>query len=180
MKTLKWVLAEFKLYLCNWLIAKLPSRRVRLFFYKRIMKFEIGENSSIFMGAWITCAGNLKMENNSIINPNCHIDPRGGIYIGRNVSISAEVAIVTGDHNVHDPYFKARFRKAVIEDNVFIGFRALILGGVTIGRGSVIAAGSVVTKDVPPLTIMGGVPARKIGSREDNFKREFNYSRLFG
>lgn len=144
------------------------------------MKFAIGKKSMIFMGAWITSAGNFKMGDQSVINPKCHLDTRGGIEIGKNVSISAEVAIVTGDHNVQDPYFKARFRKVIIEDNVFIGFRAVILGNVKIGRGSVVSAGAVVTKDVPPLTIVGGVPAKKIGERVDNFQRDMTYSRLFG
>src|SRR4051812_44031670 len=177
---MKRILAEGRLYVCNWIVCKVPSRRIRLFFYRKIMNLEIGAKSMIFMGAWITSSGNFKMEQQSVINPNCHVDTRGGIYIGKNVSISAEVAIVTGDHDIQDPYCKARFRKVTIEDDVFIGFRATILGGVTIGRGSVIAAGSVVTKDVLPLTIVGGVPARKIGDRMDNFRREVNYSRLFG
>lgn len=144
------------------------------------MKFSLGPHSSIFMGAWFNAKGGLTMHGQTIINAGCHIDTRGGIEIGKNVYISSEVAIVTGDHNVQDPYFKARFRKVIIEDNVFIGFRAIILGGVTIGYGSVISAGSVVTKDIPPLTIVGGVPAKKIGDRNAEFKREMIYSRLFG
>ncbi len=177
---MKRILAEGKLFICNWIIARTPSRRIRLFFYRKLMNFQIEMDSMIFMGAWITSSGGLCMGKQSVINPNCHIDPRGGISIGTNVSISAEVAIVTGDHNIHDPFLKARFREVIIEDNVFVGFRAIILGGVKIGRGSVVAAGSLVTKDVPPLTIVGGTPAVKIGERIDDFRRKTQYSRLFG
>lgn len=180
MRFLKYVLRELKLYICNWVIAKFPSRRIRHWFYRRIMKFEIGINSNIFLGAWITSSGGLKMKKQSVINAHCHLDTRGGIEIGENVSISPCVSIVTGDHNIHDPEFKARFRKVIIEDNVFIGYGAIILGGVTLGRGSVITAGSVVNKDIPPLAIAGGVPAKQISTREDNFNRNMTYSRLFG
>src|SRR5690606_12468030 len=155
MKTVN-IVGELKLYICNWVFSKFPSRRIRHLFYRKIMNFEIGERSNIFLGAWITSSVGLKMKSKSVINANCHLDTRGGIKIGKNVSISPEVAIVTGDHNIHDPKFRARFRKVIIEDNVFIGFRALILPGITIGRGSIIAAGSVVNKNVPPLTIVGG------------------------
>ena len=55
----------------------------------------------------------------------------------------------------------------VIEDNVWVGTRATILPGVTLGRGCVVAAGAVVTRDVPPLVIVGGVPARPIGTRPE-------------
>jgi acetyltransferase-like isoleucine patch superfamily enzyme len=177
---LKSVLAELKLYICNYVISYTPSRRIRNLYYRKIMKFELGPHSSIFMGTWFNSSGGLIMHGQAIINPKCHIDTRGVIEIGKNVSISSEAALVTGDHNVQDPFFKARFRKITLEDNVFIGFRAVILGGVTVGRGSVVSAGSIVTKDVPPLTIVAGIPAKKIGERLDDFQREMKYSRLFG
>ena len=176
----KYILAELKLFICNRFISNFPSRRVRKLFYRKVMKFTLDKEASVFMGAWITCSGGLTMKGPSVINPKCHLDTRGGIEIGKNVSISAEVAIVTGDHNVQDPDFRARFRKVIIEDHVFIGYRAVILGGVTLGRGCVISAGSVVTKDIPPLTIVGGVPAKYIGMRNDDLRREMRYSRLLG
>ncbi|TCD02680.1 acyltransferase [Pedobacter psychroterrae] len=175
----KSALSEFNLFICNYVVGYFPSRRVRLFYYRNVMKFSLGPHTSLFMGAWFNAKGGLKIAGQTIINANCHIDTRGGIEIGKNVSISYGAAIVTGDHNVQDPHFRARFRKVVIEDHVFIGFKAIILGGVTIGYGSVVSAGAVVTKDVPPLTIVAGVPARKIGDRKDDFKRQMIYSRLF-
>jgi acetyltransferase-like isoleucine patch superfamily enzyme len=179
LKKIKYILAEMKLYICNHIISNFPSRRVRIFFYRNIMKFKLDKEASIFMGAWITSSGNFIMHGPSVINGRCHIDTRGGIEIGKNVSISPQVSLVTGDHDIQDPMFKARFKKITIEDHVFIGFKAIILPGVTLGRGAVVCAGSVVTKDVPPLTIVGGVPAKYIGQRNDDLRREQRYSRLF-
>ena len=104
---------------------------------------------------------------NSRINRDCSIDVRGGVRIGDNVSISPEVVISTAAHSAFDPEFRVELRPVVIEDQVWIGMRAMILGGVTLGRGSVVAAGAVVTKDVPPLTIVAGIPARPVGTRPE-------------
>ena len=104
---------------------------------------------------------------NSRINRDCMIDVRGGVRIGDNVSISPQVAISTAAHSALDPAFRVEIRPVVIEDNVWIGMRATILGGVTLGRGCVVAAGAIVTKDVPPLTIVAGVPAKPVGMRPE-------------
>jgi maltose O-acetyltransferase len=66
----------------------------------------------------------------------------------------------------------------VIEDHAWLGTRAMVLPGVTVGRGAVVAAGAVVTKDVPPYTIVGGVPARVIGQRTTDLRYQFDYFRL--
>jgi maltose O-acetyltransferase len=100
------------------------------------------------------------------INRNCCIDIRGPLKIGAHVSISPDVTILTATHGVNDPTFFVRHRPVVIEDNVWIGTRSMILPGVTLGRGSVVAAGAVVTRDVGPLEVVAGVPARKIAVRD--------------
>ena len=143
------------------------------------MRFDIHPSASIFMATQFTAARHLVMNRNSVINAGCHIDVRGKIIIGENVSISDQVSLVTGDHNPADPHFRARFRSIIIEDHVFIGHRSVILGNTIIGKGAVIAAGSVVTANVPPFTIVGGVPAKKIGERTTELMRDRPYSRLF-
>jgi acetyltransferase-like isoleucine patch superfamily enzyme len=143
------------------------------------MAFDLDPMSNIFMGAHFTAARHFVMKRNSVINTDCHIDVRGKILIGENVSISDKVSLVTGDHNPADPHFRARFRSIIIEDHVFIGHRSVILGNIMIGKGAVIAAGSVVTANVPPFTIVGGVPAKKIGERTRELLRNRPYSRLF-
>jgi acetyltransferase-like isoleucine patch superfamily enzyme len=86
-----------------------------------------------------------------------------------NVSISPEVMILTAEHRLTDARFGDESRApVVIGDHVFIGSRAIILPGVKLGRGSVIAAGSVVTRSVGELVVVGGVPAKPIGTRPDH------------
>lgn len=143
------------------------------------MRFDVHPSASIFMATQFTAARHLVIKRNSVINAGCHIDVRGEIIIGENVSISDQVSLVTGDHNPADPHFRARFRSIIIEDHVFIGHRSVILGNIVIGKGAVIAAGSVVTANVPSFTIVGGVPAKKIGERTKELLRDKPYSRLF-
>ena len=93
------------------------------------------------------------------------LDGRGGIEIGDNVTIGPNVSVVTADHDVQSENFTGRSLKIVVGDFAFIGINATILPGVRIGRGAVVSAGAVVTRDVEEYTIVGGVPARKIGLR---------------
>ncbi|WP_232325882.1 acyltransferase [Spirosoma montaniterrae] len=74
--------------------------------------------------------------------------------------------IFTLEHDPHSDYHDTKSGDVIIEDHVWVASRVTILPGVRIGRGSVIASGAVVTKDVPPMSIAGGVPAKIIGKRE--------------
>jgi acetyltransferase-like isoleucine patch superfamily enzyme len=95
------------------------------------------------------------------------------VTIGANVRIAPYTIILDSDfHDVIDHFSEGRSAPVVIEDNVWIATRATILKGVRIGRNSVVAAGAVVTHDVPPNTIVAGVPARvirAIGTRTRTF-----------
>ena len=113
-----------------------------------------------------------------VIGNNCALGKRAEILcdkaevtIGDNVRIAAEAFIATGDHIFKDPNIPIikqgfQYSDVVIEGDVWIGRRCIIMPGVKLGKGCVIAAGAVVTKDVEPYCIMGGVPARFIGKRE--------------
>lgn len=173
------ILGNLLFLVSNRVVAYIPSHTIRLFFYRYFMRFDIGENTSIFMGAWFDTWGNFKIGKNSVINHNCRLDTRGGIEVGENVSIAAEVCILTADHDLLDIKFPGREGAVKIEDYVFIGTRSMILRGVTLGKGSAIAAGSIVTKDVLPFTIVAGVPARKIGARPQNLDYICHYRVLF-
>ncbi|MEW6491547.1 MAG: acyltransferase [Cyanobacteriota bacterium] len=175
----KQVLSEGLLYLTNHLINQIPLGFLRLNFYRKFLKFEIDSDSVIFMEAWFDTRKNLKLGKNSVINQKCRLDNRGGITIGENVSISAEVCILTADHDLQCCNFTGRTRPVYIEDYVFIGTRAMILPGVTLGKGCAVAAGAVVTKSVPPFTIVAGVPAKPIGKRPTELQYRLNYRRLF-
>jgi acetyltransferase-like isoleucine patch superfamily enzyme len=167
------------LFVCNRIVGHLPSHALRKFFYRAVMKIEIGEKSYVFCRAHFDTRGGFKMGRHSTINEECRLDNRGGITIGDNVSISAQVCILTADHDPRSPTFAGRERAVRIDDHVFIGTRAMILPGTTIGRGAVVAAGAVVTKEVAPLAIVAGSPAREIGRRDPTLDYGVDYCRLF-
>lgn len=167
------------LYVCNRLVAGMPSARVRQCFYRHVMHLELAPGVRILSGLWLDCRGQCRIGRNTIINQNCRLDNRGGIQIGSNVSISPHVHILTADHDLSSPGFGGSERPVRVDDRVFIGSRAIILPGVTLGEGSGVGAGAVVTKDVPPGVVVAGVPAVEIGRRPDNLRYELDYQRHF-
>ena len=173
------VLYDGLLYISNHIVTRIPSHTVRLWFYRRCLRLEIEPDSYIFMGAWIDTRGNFQMKRNSVINQKCRLDNRGGIFIGENVSVAAEACILTADHDFRTPDNVGRQRPVVIEDFAFVGTRAMILPGVTIGKGAIVAAGAVVTRSVAPYTVVAGVPAREIGQRQQDLDYCGKYCRLF-
>ena len=97
--------------------------------------------------------------------------------LGENVNIGSNVSFYTDSHDYNDPYFRASVSKVggiKVGNRAWIGPNAIILHGVQIGEGAVIAAGAVVTKDVPPFTVVGGIPAKIIGKRSTNLKYNFS------
>ena len=137
----------------------------------------VGDNVTIAKYAILTCTGviankgvGIQIGNNCGIGAQCFLGGQGGIRIGDDVIIGAGVKIFSENHNYQDPEIVIRkqgeSRKGVvIEANCWIGAGAIILDGVSISRGCVIAAGSVVTKSLPENSIAAGVPATVIRSR---------------
>lgn len=112
---------------------------------------------------------NITLGDHVYIGPGAYISSIKKIHIGNKVLIAPGVSMIGGDHNVtqmgrfmYDVHEKlpGNDLEIVVEDDVWIGANATILKGVTIGRGAVVAAGSLVNKDVPPYAIAGGVPAK--------------------
>lgn len=121
------------------------------------------------MGLKLRKMQGLHIGHTTNINPNCMLDTRGGqISIGNYVDIAPEVNIWTLEHDFQDPGFRSSGGPVTIGDYAWICNRAIILPGVQIGEGAVVAAGAVVTKSVAPWTVVGGVPAKPIGSRQSN------------
>jgi len=121
----------------------------------------------------------ISIGKNTIINKNCLIDGRGGCVIGNNVDIAQDTFIWSEQHDYNSPDYDTVDKTVVIEDNVWIASRATILPGVRIGKGAVVACGSVVTKDVPPFTVVAGVPAKAIGNRTTDLHYKLKYNSWF-
>lgn len=139
---------------------------------------KIGSHTSFDRNLWLHCGGTpdqhdhgyLEVGENSFIGCNAVIGAGGGVSIGSNVLIGQCVNIHAERHRFDDPARSiveqgVSYEGIVIEDDVWIGSKAVILDGVTIGRGAVIGAGAVVTKSIPSLAIAVGVPARVVGYR---------------
>jgi maltose O-acetyltransferase len=176
---MKSFLLNFLLFLHNHLVTWIPSHTVRRFFLRVFMNICMGEGSSTHMGLLLYTYGHITIGNHCVIDRNCALDGRGEIRMGNNVNISPEVMILTAYHDPDADDFAGVEKPVVIEDYAWIATRALILPGVKIGRGAIVAAGAVVTKDVPPQMIVGGNPARIIRERKGNQTYELNYTRLF-
>lgn len=146
----------------------LSTKGIHLGHRVTIGKHAIIRPSNIYGGA---IGEGLKMGNNSNIGPFAYIGCSGYIEIGDNVMISPRVSIYAENHDFDDPNIIMKEQGVTkqfvkIEDDCWIAANSIILAGVTIGKGSIIAAGSVVTKDIPPYSIAAGVPAVVIKSRK--------------
>ena len=160
-------------------IAQIPSHVVRMFYYRRVFKIRIGRNVVIYKGCEIRCPERLVIGDNSIIGDDAVLDAREGLTIGKNVNLSSGVSIWTCQHDYRDPYFACtpeHCGPVVVEDRVWLGPRTTVLHDVTLGTGSVVAAGAVVTKSVAAYEVVSGVPARRIADRPQDLKYEFDGS----
>jgi acetyltransferase-like isoleucine patch superfamily enzyme len=164
---------EFVTGLLWWVVGYLPSHHLRRFFY-RLTGMKIGAGSTLHMMARIYDPRHIDIGEDTIVGEKATLDgrqqlpnSRGGLTIGNHVDIASEVMIWTSQHDIHAPNFGAIEEKVIIEDYVFLGPRSIILPGIKIGRGAVVGAGAVVTKDVAPFTVVGGVPAKVIGQRQN-------------
>ena len=158
----------------------LPLHGLRLFLYRHVLCISIGQRTSIHRNCRFYRPSGVSIGKHTIINPDILLDGRMGLVIGDNVSISEGTAIFTLEHEPDSPDFANRGATVHIEDYVFIGARAIILPDVTVGRGAVVAAGAVVTHDVAPYTVVGGVPARPIGQRRRDLAYRLDYRKFLG
>lgn len=129
-----------------------------------------GDNVSIHPDVYLFSVSRLKLGDNISIHPMCYIDASGEVDIGNDVSIAHATTILSTSHTFDDLDVPIKDqtiekKKTTVEGNVWIGAKSTILCGNTVHSGSVIAAGAVVTHDVPANTIVAGVPARVIKER---------------
>ena len=133
--------------------------------FKKLTGRPVDEGLTVFPPFFTDCGKNLFIGKNVFINSGCKVQDQGGLYIGDGALIGHNVVLATLNHH-KDPDRRGDLIPAPthIGKNVWVGSNAAILPGVTIGDGAIVAAGAVVTKDVPARMIAGGVPAKIIGS----------------
>lgn len=169
---------DFKLFWVNF-IGGCPFWTVRKLVY-RLVGVEIGRGSKIHVFCRFFEPRNISLGEDTLVGEFSFLDGRGKLKIGSHTDIASQVLIYNSKHDINDPWFTAKEESVEIGDYVFVGPRAIILPGVKIGRGAVIAAGAVVTKDVAPREIVAGVPAKVIGERKLKvYQYRLGRSRLF-
>lgn len=134
--------------------------------FSELIGHTVDESFSLIPPFYTTGGENIRVGRNVFLNQNCTMYDLGGIDIADEVMIGPNVSILTSGHPV-EPSQRRAFviaKPIVIERNVWIGAGAIILGGVTVGENSVVAAGAVVTRDVPSNTLVAGNPARVLRS----------------
>lgn len=162
--------------LLNLVVNRIPFVGMRMRAYRTFgVTFDDVGSGMIMSLAEVWSPRRLTVGSGSIVGRRCVIDARGGITIGRDVNIGSETIMMTAKHDIQDPDFVDAYAPISIGDRAWIALRATILGGVTIGEGAVVAAGAVVTKDVPPYTVVGGTPAVPIGERTRDLRYRLGY-----
>jgi len=167
---------DFLLYLTNHVISHILVSSIRMFWYRNVMKFNIGDRSSIFQDFKVAGRRNIDIGDHCVVNNSCRFDNRFPIKIGNNVSITYGTSIFTKGHDVDDPLFRTKGAPVIIEDYVWIAAYAIILPGVTIKQGAVVLPGSVVAYDIAEYHIVGGNPAKFVRERERNLAYELEWN----
>ena len=161
------IVSFLRTWILNVIIGNVPWAIVRNFYYRKVCRISSGKNTESWSGVRFAGGAMDKIS----IGDYCTIPhytffvAGDSIVIGNNVVFGHGVELYTSDHDPDDPYFSRRDAPITIHDNVWIGSSAIILKGVTIGEGAVVAAGSVVTRDVEAFNIVGGNPAKLIRER---------------
>ena len=163
-------------YVLNHVVSKVPLVSARMRCYRLVgVRFEDVANTTIMLGTEVWSPRGLSIGAHSIVGRGCVLDARGGITIGRSVNIGSDTILQTAKHVVASRTFEDSYDAIVVQDRAWLALRVTVIAGVTIGEGAVVAAGAVVTRDVPPFTIVGGVPAGKIGERPRDLDYELEY-----
>lgn len=141
---------------------------------------KMGNGSHIHMGTQFFYPPNVEIGEDTIIGQNAFLDGRAKLKIGSHVDIASDVMIYNSEHNINDENFRAILAPVEISDYVFLGPRVMVMPGVKIGKGAIVAGGAVITKDVADFAIVGGVPAKAIGERKlKNLNYKLGRARLF-
>lgn len=156
----------------NHLISRIPSYTVRHSWYRHVLSWHIGPNAAILMGQFVQVrrvranGKRVSIGAGTVIDHDCLLCTGGGLLVGEHVCISPGVWLLTEGRDINDSQFPQTYKPIVIDDYAWVGARATLLGGITIGRGAIVQACAVVTQDVEPYCVVGGAPATVVGTRE--------------
>lgn len=179
LSSLRSCISGFLSYLFNRFLMYVPSCYIRLFFF-RLRVAKLGKGVGLLMGVELRKGRNVFIGNRVVINRGVLLDGRGGrVVIGNDVDIAQETNIWTLEHDVHSDVHATKGGDVIIEDHAWIASRATILPNVRIGHGAVVASNSVITKDVPPMAIVAGVPAKVIGQRRSQLDYRLHFRPWF-
>jgi maltose O-acetyltransferase len=163
-------------YTYNHWFGHFPSRTLRRAYLARALA-HLGEGTGVQLRCHFLNPRKVSLGKRNVINFGCLLDGRKfRIRTGSDVSIGPEATILTLGHDPQSPEFEDRGGDVTIGDRVWIGYRAIVLPGVTIGEGAVVGAGAVVTKNVDAFSIVAGNPARVIGRRQEFLSYSLDYA----
>jgi len=168
LSVLKRVKFYLKYFATNQVINRLPFHGVRLLWYRSAVGMKIGPNSQIWLGCrfYGNTIHQIEIGDHTVLAYDVEVNASAPVKIGDHVNIAAGVCVLTADHDLMGGAFAVQRSPVNIESFAWIATRAIILKGVTIGKGAVISAGSVVHQDVKPMAVVAGNPARPVGVRE--------------
>lgn len=159
--------------LFNKVVTHIPVLRLRMA-WLRAVGATVAPDAVLFCGVQVIHARGLHIGPRTSVGSRTLLDARAGIYLGRDVNVGSDSHLITADHDLRSPGFEERYAPIRLEDYVSLGTRTLILKGVTVERGGSAAAGAVVNRNVRALAIVGGVPAKEIGSRPPDLDYQVN------
>lgn len=169
------LLGSLVAWLYNDCVGRLPSRTLR----NLLLRGWLGgleKGASVQLRCRFLNGRKISLGPRCVVNYGTVLDGRHHpITTGADVSIGPEAVILTLGHDPQSPSFSVKGGPVTIGDRAWIGYRALVLPGVTIGEGAIVAAGAVVTKDVAAYTVVGGNPAQVIGERTRDLSYQLDY-----
>ncbi len=175
MNSLRIVGGSLAAYGYNSWVGRFPSAVLRQV-YLRAYLGGIDHGSTVQLGCRFLNGRKIRFGKRNVINFGCLFDGRRySVHTGDDVSIGPEATILTLGHEPQATDFADRGGDVVIGDRAWIAYQALLLPGVEIGEGAIVAARAVVTRDVEPYTIVAGNPARPIGTRNDAIDYELHF-----
>lgn len=163
--------SSLRWYLSTSYIPNRRCRKLRIWGMRRL-GVKMSKNVQLFKGFSVRSPEKLIIEDGVSVGPGVLLDARRGLTIHENAVIAYEAIIWTLNHDYNDENFCLKGAPVEIGRFAWICSRSIILPGVTIGEGAVVASGAVVTKDVAPFDVVAGIPAKVVGHREE---KKYNY-----